>query len=65
MTTKAQAMRDDLSDELLTLAEILEVNLPGFDGGSLKDAANECEDPTEYGKSSLGIQRRCASILLL
>jgi hypothetical protein len=54
MATKAQAIRDDLSDELLTLADILEVNLPGFDGGSLKDAANECEDPTEYGQSSWG-----------
>lgn len=54
MATKAQEIRDDLSDELLTLAEILENNIPGFDGGSLKDAASECEDPTEHGRSSWG-----------
>lgn len=54
MATKAQEIRNDLSDELLTLAEILEANLPGFDGGSLKNAANECRDPTEYDKPSWG-----------
>ena len=54
MATKDQEIRDDLSDELLTLAEILENNIPGFDGGSLKDAANECTDPTEHGSSSWG-----------
>lgn len=54
MATKDQEIRDDLSEELLTLAEILEDNFPGFNGGSLKDAANECMDPTKHGGSSWG-----------
>jgi hypothetical protein len=54
MATKAQEIRDDLSDELLSLAQVLENNVPSFDGGSLKQAASDCKSPTEYGSSSWG-----------
>lgn len=45
-------MRDTLSEELLTLADILDNT--GFDGGSLKSAAKECRAPTEHSRSSWG-----------
>jgi hypothetical protein len=54
--SEAQEVRNDLSQELLTLAEILEVNLPGFDAGSLRKAANDCKDPTQYGRNSWGYE---------
>ncbi|WP_251961148.1 hypothetical protein [Salinibacter ruber] len=54
MATQNQDIRDELSNDLLMLADILEKNVPGFNGSSLKDAANECTDPTEYGSTSWG-----------